>query len=1356
MADNMNNNSSNTVPPTYDGYVTGQYTQPNQTSPFTTSDEVMYLKSMDSTLKAILQNCKSTSASNVRNAAPTREEVFRDRYNSSRGRRGRNYDPLDSLFGGSRKRGSKASFMDAFEQELWDAVIGSDFKKGVNQALNGFASMMGVEIEDIPKTLGKELGRTVVGAAKQTKFGQEAFAKFEQFKQQSINRMKDALMQGLENFDAANGTNHAEKFRQGAATQTPTEPTIATPKADVASKSVADTQSKSTDTINITATNVTITAAKIVEEGATSDEAARDATTAVETSEIGASNRADLVKSEPTTATPPEMSDTAQNIGEAMSSESSTAKPEDLLQNFKGMVDNFKGQFGKSVSNFMNSGIGKKLGGTKVGKAAQTIVSKGGSAAQKLGATVASKGGALAAKGGAAAAKGGALAVQGGSALATSGTAAAGSAAAGTAAAGTAATGAGAALSGLASAAGAACPYILAAVAAIAIVIKTIKAFGPAVEGTKELFKELGRAGKRDRESRKKNIEYAQKRLTEDVETLITEPFEILKDAAQKAYDVWDSNLKMISATQGYTKADTQELWAGFSSRLRSEGLTDVVSSADIMDSLAKVIDAGLSGKIGEEFAYRATILNNAIPTEDFFNYADTYGSIYANAVKDGASHSAAIQLANAELETFASNILYASRSLTNGVNTGLQSADKLFEYSTQIARTARTNNAAQLSSVLTSVSAVAGAIAPNVADSIVDAVVKSAIGGNSSEIVALRSLAGINASNTEFLRAFASNPQKIFATLFDNLANMQQGDAFMERAEGLADTFGLSMEALSQVDFRYLATAISEMNVSNTALNENMKHLQSGETTTTAEQLRMRQINQYMIDEGLAYVLDNQAARAIQDHMWEEQIARELMEAEYGVELRGKALNFLEGIRQTIDNILDFLNPFSWFKKAANMISTAAESHALEADIRQVLELGKVGKGNISSMYALTTRNQDLHLTESLVSQLGGFSAYETVSGIRQLTNMFANAHMYTPGMMLADTASMMNPILASATQTLATLSSGMSNVNSRYKWGTVSKSQYDTIFGSGTLSSGSLTSPIGIASAVSSGVSGVAAKIQQMIGTIEQFATSEEGLTYQDWAATAKNHGIVDLSAALAEAGYSETELQGQFEAAESKAGQALTQADRELENNFHTEGRQYFIDELAATNTIIANQERFWSDWDTSFTAVEMPAHIKNITDRQDKFWNDWSENFKKTELPAQISRIITSQSDISKDWKETFYADWRTFHSEFTNYVSAWTDYFVNHTAYSEAYDHSKVTEIQQQEKDGQSDAIRKLAEALTQNTVDLKDPAVQTNALLAQILIVAEAIMQQNNSTGLGLSLSDTITGLSMGIVNRTE
>lgn len=1327
MADNINNSGS-IIPPTPDGYTNSQYTQPNQTSPFTTSDEVMYLKSMDTTLKAILQNCKNASASNVRNAAPTREEVFRDRYNQNTRRRGRRNDPLDDIFG-RRKSGSKKSFMDAFEQELWDAVIGSDFKKGVNKALNGFANMMGVEIEDIPKTLGKELGRTVVGAAKQTKIGKDAFAAFDKFKQQSIERLKSAFMSGVENIDAKNHTNYAEKFRQGAAAHVSTEPTAARPKSDVSDKSVASAQSRSIDTINITATNVTITAAKIVEEGATSEEAAKDVNTAVENAKNAASNRADLVKSEPATA-PPEGSDSAQNISDSMFNESiSDQIPEDLSKNFRGMIDNFKGQFKQSVSNMMDSGLGKKLGGTKISQAAQNVMSKGGAAFQKLG--FASKGGAAAAKSSAAAVNGSALAVKGGSALATSGTAAAGTAA-GTAAAGTAATGAGAALSGLASTVGAACPYILAAVAAVVVVTKVLgkfkEALGPAVKGTKELFKEMGRAGKRDRESRKKNIEYAQQRLVDDVETLIRKPFDILEAAAQKAYDVWDSNLRLISATQGYNKADTQDLWAGYAARLRAEGLTDVVSSADMMESLVKVIDAGLSGKVAEEFAYQATLLHNAIPFEDFFNYADAYGSIYANAIKDGASHSAAIATANSELQLFASNILQASRTLTNGVNSGLQDSEKLFDYSTQIARTAQTNNAAQLSGVLTSVSAVVGAIAPNVATSIVDAVVKAAIGGNSSDIVALRSLAGINASNTEFLKEFANNPQTIFATLFDNLDKMQQGDAFMEIAEGLADTFGISIEALSQVDFQYLSKAVSAMNVSNAALKENLALLKSGETTTTAEQLKTRQINKYMLDEGLAYVLDNDAARAIQDHMWEEQIARQLMEAQYGVELKGKAINFLEGIRETIDKILDFLNPFSWLKKASNLFATAAESHALESDIRKVLELGKVGNGDVSALYALTTRNKDLNLTQSLVSQLGGFSSYEAVSAGRKLTNLFYDT-LLTPGRVLNQGASTLMSAGSAMTQALSTISfSEGFGADSKYRWGTVGKSEYSSALLSSNLSNSLLSSDSVFTVSGSSAVSQPASRISEMIATLDTFA-KDKTKTYQDWAATAKNYGIVDLDSALLEAGYTETKVQSYFQGKESEAGMAEVAATAADEKDFRDKSRQFFIDELAATNTIISNQRIFWEDW---------------------------KHEFREDQLPTLFASVIANQNKIYNDWKEHFYKDWLSYHKDFNKYVESWTSYFIKHTFYDDAYSYDEVTKIKAAEKDGASDAIRKLAEALTQNSVDLRDPAIQTNALLSRILIVAEAIMQQNNSTGLGLSLSDTITGLSMGVVNMTD
>ena len=84
----------------------------------------------------------------------------------------------------------------------------------------------------------------------------------------------------------------------------------------------------------------------------------------------------------------------------------------------------------------------------------------------------------------------------------------------------------------------------------------------------------------------------------------------------------------------------------------------------------------------------------------------------------------------------------------------------------------------------------------------------KAATGGNASDIVALRSLAGINASNTEFLRAFAQDPQKIFSELFTNLSKLQNmsQDAYMEVAEGLSSIFGLSMDSFARVDFAYLA----------------------------------------------------------------------------------------------------------------------------------------------------------------------------------------------------------------------------------------------------------------------------------------------------------------------------------------------------------------------------------------------------------------------------------------------------------------------------------------------------------------------------------------------------------------------
>ena len=121
------------------------------------------------------------------------------------------------------------------------------------------------------------------------------------------------------------------------------------------------------------------------------------------------------------------------------------------------------------------------------------------------------------------------------------------------------------------------------------------------------------------------------------------------------------------------------------------------------------------------------------------------------------------------------------------------------------------------------------------------------------------------------FLKRYPKTHKSVFYDLFNSLGNMQKmsEDNYMEVAEGLSNIFGVQMDAFTRIDFNKLADAISQMNTSNASLEENLSLLASGETTTTKEQQVISQINEYLIDEGLAYVLDNEVARAVQQHMW-------------------------------------------------------------------------------------------------------------------------------------------------------------------------------------------------------------------------------------------------------------------------------------------------------------------------------------------------------------------------------------------------------------------------------------------------------------------------------------------------------
>lgn len=928
---------------------------------------------------------------------------------------------------------------------------------------------------------------------------------------------------------------------------------------------------------------------------------------------------------------------------------------------FGKMFSDFSGKFSSNLSGLADDGLGKvsgiisKLTGTggQLGQVASTM-SQAASATSAMATSASTAGTTMAASSGA---------IASGASSAVGSLAALGPAA-------------GAAIAGLA------------AVAVIdAVIGKFTEGIGSVVEGFSALKEGLDGAANRSVESQRAATEAAKKRLEANVNTLIQAPFDNLAKAADDLCSAWESSISTITSAQGYSKEGLQDLISNFAERLRNEGLSSVVSSADITTNLQKVIEGGLSGAAAEEFAYIATVLEDAVPNQDFFSYASTYAAIAANATKEGLSQQQALQKANQEMEQFASNVLYASRQLAGGFSTGLTNTSELFDDAFKIVQSAKAGDTSNVSGVLTSVAGVIGAIAPDLSSSIVQAVVDSAIGGNSDTNVALRSLAGVNASNSQFLKALATDPKQIFSDLFKNLAQMQNmsQDNFMEVAEGLSEVFGISMDSLARVDFNYLASAISQMNLNNNSLEENVSLLASGQTKTTTEQLKIAEINKLMIDEGLSYVLDNEAARAIQEHMWDEQLALEMQEATYAVDLQGSALTFFEKISEGIKTITSILNPFAWMHKISNVSLTALEGKAQQDDIKQLLELGKVGRSNPILLQQLTSRNgQDLNLTQSLVEQLGGRSAYEYVNGkIQEQNRMYSSS--YSPvSVLVSDELETIRNLKQTMLNIEAQAAISSKNIASSYSWGTVSKSVASVLAGRGT-SKQYYTDIVPEQSLTSQVNERTKANFTNFLDTMETFV--KEGKSYDDWTATASRYGIKDVATAIEDFGLTEAKVAGKFQ--EMEAGKV---------------------------------SERTY-----------------NREQTEDSFWSTSIEYFKTT-APTFHENLLAAISKFYKRY-EDFYGDW--------------VEYYVKHTAYTSAtLDAYKVEQILNSDKSATGDAVNALADALLSNAVDLKDPAVQTNVLLSQVLVTLNAILQQNTKTNNSV-LPTSLSALGLGLVSTT-
>lgn len=858
-------------------------------------------------------------------------------------------------------------------------------------------------------------------------------------------------------------------------------------------------------------------------------------------------------------------------------------------------------------------------------------------------------------------------------------------------------------------------PQLAATAAAAYVVNGIVDQFEKFISRIGSAAEKIGGVADRYDKSRWAEVDAQERRFQQDIETYIKHPFQVLEDAANKVYEVWDSALQTITATQGYDKAGLQDLMSAYASRLRSEGLGDVVGTIDVTSMLQQILNAGLSGAVAEEFAYQATVLNKAIPTEDFTSYASAYASLASSYIAAGYSQEEALKYANDQLQVFASNVLTASREISGGLTTSLTNVSGLFEDIVKIAQTAGVSDTSNLSSALSIVEAIGGQVSPDVGNQLVNQIVQAAVGGNDTNLVALRSLAGTGASNTAFLQALAKNPNQVLANLFSGLSDMfdKSTDNYMEVAYSLADTFGVSADALARINWDGLVEALRNNSSSTSALNQNMALLESGETTTSAESQRIAQINQYMIDEGLSYVLDNEAARSIQEHMWDQEIAQQMQEATYSVDLAGAGLELLKSIESFVAGIVNVLT--LGLVNVGQVGQTYTDYQNLLGDLKQMLEAGKVGSGNATQYHDLTTYDvnalsqyfpDELDLWGKQSFYRGTNSPYQEINGI------------------------------------YSQLNTGADMPDSKYTWGNVGKSYLDSM---GTVAKGVedlVSNVVEGQSTVSQSISQqTASQLQSWLETMGDFINNKG--TFSDWYNTASDFGFSDVESTLSDMGYSTNDLQNMYVQEATNAAVQEQSTKDALEQQFYQEGvtwiTQTYPTDRDAWNTKYDTNVSNWmltyttqmTNWSTLYTST-----MQTFTEHLDLQYASWTELYTEytEETQKQIKRIQTQ-------FDESFVND----------FLYEWKDYYIgNHTHYREATNFDSAIRTINAEKSQTGESVLALAQSLTTQYQDLADPQVQTNVLLGQILIVLQSILTAQTS-GKGLTLPTALASLGLNI-----
>jgi hypothetical protein len=265
---------------------------------------------------------------------------------------------------------------------------------------------------------------------------------------------------------------------------------------------------------------------------------------------------------------------------------------------------------------------------------------------------------------------------------------------------------------------------------------------------------------------------------------------------------------------------------------------------------------------------------------------------------------------------------------------------------------------------------------------------------------------------------------------------------------------------------------------------------------------------------------------------------------------------------------------------------------------------------------------------------------------------------------------------------------------------------------------------------------------------------------INFDDLGNLAKNFGIADLSEALFNFNKSEDDLRAYFESQEARQGAIISEGRVKDEEHFRTENREFW-DYTSGKNGVFETAVwlPFFGDgkkYDTRMDAVDTALSViqSQIGDPVNHTVISGLEEISRKIGEDSEYTVISVLQSINSNIIDTFVQS----NSKFQLCLADWIRYIAESSDYTSTVSKSSAwSDFKASEYDQQTEATLALANALqvfSAEELQKMDPQLQTNALLGEIVIILQAILQQTNTPG-GLNLIDAISALGLGMTTTT-